>query len=276
MNEKVFKTGVEGTLAWPVLATTGLKTRNIGFGSLGGIWFTKRFVWADDVYMAGAVLMKDTQGQQTGLKATKTMLLGAWDVLLDSSTGLWWHGIYFRTTGDGFEIISDNEQKWGRANGWVLLTLARYVLSVFLLHETGEGVESFDSQDIELQGFLAVQLETFSAFQRSSGAFGNLVDDSTSSDETSLTSIFIYGVAVHHLISEQQNVSSTQFIDPARKAFDWLNTRLVEGLAMGDTCGAAPLGADAEVYESRMGVSEGPAVAFVLWAKVGANLLGFL
>lgn len=224
------------------------KTRLLGWGGAAGIGLRLRHVWlwADDVYMAGIPLLFD---QPDALLA---MLQGARAVLKDDATQLWWHGVKIINDGDEYE---PNGVKWGRAHAWILLTLARYVSRT-----EGDEVE-----------WLAEEVDIARSWQRPSGAFGNIVDEPSSPDETSLTSAFVYAVGVLNRFSVAPvggNVTDSAF-----DALNWLETRHVDGLLLSDTAGAAHMSDDAADYNAVVGLAEGPAIGLAVWARIGLALL---
>lgn len=193
--------------------------------------------------MAGATLLEDNPEE------VKEMLLAFKRHMLDKDTGLWWHGGKLDLQKG---VVNEyNGQKWGRAHAWILLTLSRYA------EKTNDLL------------WLEEEVKNVVKYQRETGAFGNLVDDTSSPDETSLTSIFVYAVAV---LKEQKG--STAFESNAEMAWKWLNNREVDGFGMSDTCGAAPLGTTQNDYNKAVdGLQHGPAIAFIVWARIGAMKL---
>lgn len=202
--------------------------------------------------MGGAALLKDPDK----VSETRTMLLSVVDLVIDPATGVFFHGIEVdkRHKQRGITVLSNNKVKWGRANAWILLTFARFILQ--------------NQDDTEMIALTSLLLSNFANFQRDNGSFGNVVDIRESADETSLTAIFVYAVGVLETVNPTGN-----FVTNATLAFTWLDTRQVEGLKVSDTCGAAPLETEIELYEERVGLEDGPAVGFFLWAKIGGRLL---
>lgn len=144
--------------------------------------------------------------------------------------------------------------KWGRAHGWIVLTYARYADVV----QTEESYE-----------MLRNELNNTMKYQRESGAFGNLVDVDESDDESSLTTSYVYGVGVLH----SRSTASTELKQSADKAWNWLCTLKSEGFHLSKTTGACHLSTKASTYNNAFGFKSGPAVAFILWAKLGRDLL---
>lgn len=203
-------------------------------------------MWLDDVYMAGAPLLADYPDE------VWAMLGQARQAFLDPADQLWWHG---RCDPTG----ATNGVKWGRAHAWALLTLARYV------------VRTHDSQASE---WLHQDLLTLSRYQRLSGAFGNIVNDPDSPPETSLTSVYVYAVAV--LARAREEDQSPELRGRALAALGWLNTRRALGLRLSDSCPATGLLTSPARYNRHVSPTTlvaGPAVALAAWARVGGALL---
>ena len=144
--------------------------------------------------------------------------------------------------------------KWGRAHGWIVLTYARYA----------DVVRTEESYTM-----LRNELENTMKYQRESGAFGNLVDVAESDDESSLTTCFVYAVGVLHA----RSTASDELKEAADKAWNWLCTLDSEGFFLSKTTGACHLSTKASTYDKAFGFHSGPAVAFILWAKLGRDML---
>ena len=192
--------------------------------------------------MAGrAILQSDPAGAQDLITSTAA-------ILRDVETGLFWHGCRV-TLGSG--EVTYNGVKWGRANAWILLAAAEIV------RVTGKPLT-----------LLNESLHTVRKFQRESGAFGNIVDVASSPDETSLTSAYIYAVAIH-----AEAYKYTRFIGSAQKAWKWLNSRSFhfDGrlLLLDSTAGGTNLGKHSRSYDSNVGSHQGPGIGLAVWANEG-------
>lgn len=239
----VYCSALHGVRRWPRHANwTALLTRNFGFGHGRGC---RRWLWLDDVYMAGAPLLADYPDE------VWAMLGQARQAFLDPADQLWWHG---RCDPSG----ATNGVKWGRAHAWALLALARYV------------VRTNDSRASE---WLHQDLLTLSRYQRPPGAFGNIVNDPHSPSEASLTSAYVYAVAV---LARARGNQSQELRGRALAALGWLDTRRTRGLRLSDSCPATGLLTSPARYNRQVSATTlvaGPAVALAAWARVGGALL---
>ena len=125
----------------------------------------------------------------------------------------------------------------------------------------------------EISGLLITLLDNLVLYQRATGAFGNVVNDPSSPDEISLAAIFVFSVGVADFLSIDP--PSAQSVAAAEIAWTWLQGRTVDGFAVSDTCGGQHLGTNADFYNQNVGMNEGPGPALLLYAKLGAGLLGF-
>eukprot|EP00924_Labyrinthula_sp_SR-Ha-C_P011663 snap_masked-scaffold_17-processed-gene-4.27-mRNA-1 protein AED:1.00 eAED:1.00 QI:0/0/0/0/1/1/2/0/408 len=257
IHQNIFSRAISGTFEWPSLKSTGLKMRNVGIGPFLGFSFRKEWIWSDDVYMAGASLLEDRS--ESNRDEVRRMLMSVDEVLRDAESGLFFHGVKM----DGMKVVDTNRQIWGRANGWIMLTFGLYV--------------HYYPDDEEIRDVLKEKLSHYMTFQNPNGSFKNILDKKDTSDEVSFGSSFIFSVSVAVEAFEVVDDVLQTLVNSAELAYNWINDRRVQGLSMSDTCGKAPLSKEASLYESRTtGLQEGPALAFVLWARNGAISLGFL
>ena len=189
------------------------------------------------------------------------MILSYHQVLCDQTDNLYWHGAKVGLwTGD----LEYNGIKWGRSHGWMLLAIASFLL------ETRNRTD-LDNIRGQVSSILTMQLSDLVAYQRPTGAFGNVINDNMSPDESSLTSAFVFSVGVSFFL--QSDALSGTVMDAAERAWLWLGNRTVQGSAVSDTCGSQHLGTDLGFYNSNVGMSSGPGPALTMYAKLGANLL---
>ena len=74
---------------------------------------------------------------------------------------------------------------WGRANGWLTVSLANLIEAMPVTHP----------QRNELISMLEKQIVGFSRYQNANGMWNQLLDKSDSYDESSVTAMFVFGVA---------------------------------------------------------------------------------
>jgi hypothetical protein len=252
--DTIVQTVRNGLLEWKKLL--GCFGRQVGWGFLYGFSFEKIWIWADDAFIGGFPLVYSDPA------LLGQMILDYNRVLRDPSDNLWWHGARVGSNGN----IETNGVKWGRANAWMLLACATFLL------ETRDKDDLFAIRS-EISDLLASQLTVLVNNQRDSGAFGNVLDHTLSPDETSLTSVFVFAVGAENLLG--MDPPSPTVVDAAEKAWIWLTGRTVTGLTVSDTCGSQHLATDIEDYDKNVGVVAGPGLALLLWASLGARLLGF-
>lgn len=160
-------------------------------GTLSRTFPRNMTVWADDVYMSVSFLSQ--MGKLTGDKkyfdeATKQIIQIA-DHLWCPQKELFYHCYYsdLKRNGVGF---------WGRANGWITVSTA---LLLEVLPEKYERKQ-------ELIDILEKQIVGASRYQNENGMWNQLLDKPESYDESSVTAMYVYGIA---------KAVNNKWIDPA-------------------------------------------------------------
>lgn len=176
-----------GLLAWPKRYGVFIRIWGWGFPILG-IDFLSRYIWADDAFVGGYPLIHSYP------EVFAQMILDYDDFLHDPNDGLWLHGARLRNS-----AVVYNGIKWGRANGWMLLAVASYVLRSSWTELP---------QSDEITDMLLRYLNNILPYQRESGAFGNIIDLEDSPDESSLTNCFLFAVGV--AVRMQRNLPSSR------------------------------------------------------------------
>jgi rhamnogalacturonyl hydrolase YesR len=171
--------------------------------------------------------------------------------------GLWWHGLFVKRDGS----VTNNGVKWARGNGWLLLAISSLLLRTD---------EAFTDRDTLTTIFLG-QLQNLLQYQRSSGAFGNIVNVASSPDESSLVSVYIFSVGVAARLG-LLSLNSDEAV-AAEKAWNWLLQRTYANLTLSDTNAGQGLSLDPEKYNENVGQSGGPGVALVFYAIMGLCML---
>jgi rhamnogalacturonyl hydrolase YesR len=149
-------------------------------GTLSRVFPRDMTVWADDAYMATSFLTR--MGKFTGDtryfdEAAKQL------ILMDSH--LWCPGkeLYYHC------YYTDRERNgvayWGRANGWITISLVDLIEAM---------PEDHPNRD-ELIALLEKQIVGASRWQNANGMWNQLLDKSDSYDESSITAMYVYGVA---------------------------------------------------------------------------------
>lgn len=137
-------------------------------------------VWADDVYMSVSFLAQ--MGKQTGEtkyfdEATR-QIINISDYLWCPEKQLFYHCYYTDLNRNGVAF-------WGRANGWITVSLVR-LLDMLPKDYAGR------KQLIDL---LEKQIVGASRCQNENGMWNQLLDKPDSYDESSVTAMYVYGIA---------------------------------------------------------------------------------
>lgn len=149
-------------------------------GTLSRTFPRNMTVWADDVYMSVSFLSQ--MGKLTGDKkyfdeATKQIVQIS-DYLWDPVKQLFYHCYYSDLKRNGVAY-------WGRANGWITVSLVK------LLEVLPENYK----QKQELIDLLEKQIVGASRYQNENGMWNQLLDKPESYDESSVTAMYVYGIA---------------------------------------------------------------------------------
>ena len=160
-------------------------------GTLSRTFPRNMTVWADDVYMSVSFLSQ--MGKLTGEKkyfdeAAKQILQIA-DYLWCPEKQLFYHCYYSDLKRNGVAF-------WGRANGWITVSIA------MLLDVLPEN----HAKRQELINLLEKQIVGVSRYQNSNGMWNQLLDKPESYDESSVTAMYVYGIA---------KAVNNKWIDPA-------------------------------------------------------------
>ena len=137
-------------------------------------------VWADDVYMSVSFLAQ--MGKQTGdtkyFDEAASQIINISDYLWCPEKQLFYHCYYTDLNRNGVAF-------WGRANGWITVSLVR-LLDV--LPQNYEGRK-------QLIDLLEKQIVGASRYQNENGMWNQLLDKPESYDESSVTAMYVYGIA---------------------------------------------------------------------------------
>ena len=149
-------------------------------GTLCRTFPRKMTVWADDAYMATSFLTqmgKFTKENKYFDEAAK-QLINIDKYLWDSSKQLYYHCYYTDLKRNGVAY-------WGRANGWIMLSLADLI----------EAMPENHPKRNELIALLDKQIVGASRWQNANGMWNQLLDKADSYDESSVTAMFVYSIA---------------------------------------------------------------------------------
>ena len=137
-------------------------------------------VWADDAYMATSFLTQ--MGKMTGEKKyfdeAARQLINIDKYLWCPEKQLYYHCYYTGLKRNGVAF-------WGRANGWIMVSLADLIEAMPVNHP----------KRAKLISLLEKQIVGASRYQNANGMWNQLLDKSDSYDESSVTAMFVYAIA---------------------------------------------------------------------------------
>ena len=200
----------------------------------GTFWRAKQLggtVWPDDLYMGGVFLVH--YGLYTGDQkfiddAANQIIHQA--ALEQDEDGLWFHG-YF---------VGEKKHapfKWGRGNGWVLVTLVETLSALPEKHRLRP----------QLLNILRKQIEGLKKVQVSDGMWRQVLDHTNLWEETSCTAMFAYGIAraVNRGWIDRSNIAI------ARRAFAGVAKNVTPEGAVNGTCQGTSINRDLDYYANR-------------------------
>jgi unsaturated rhamnogalacturonyl hydrolase len=188
-------------------------------------------IWADDLYMSCPFLVryaeysKDESYLNDAVKQTLNMAS-----YLQDSDGVWFHGY----------SVTDKKPigfKWGRANGWAMVSTAEVLSAMPKDHPENEKVLSV----------LRRHIQGVKRLQALSGLWHQVLDHPELWEETSCTAMFAYAIsrAVNRGWIAKNN------LDAAQKALGGLHQKITEDGAILDVCQGTGIGCDLAFYEQR-------------------------
>lgn len=148
-------------------------------------------VWADDVYMSVSFLsqMGGLTGDVKYFDEAALQIINIADYLWCPEKQLFYHCYYSDLKRNGVAF-------WGRANGWITVSI------VMLLDVMPEN----HPKRSELISLLEKQIVGVSRYQNANGMWHQLLDKSDSYEESSITAMYVYGIA---------KAVNNKWIDPA-------------------------------------------------------------
>lgn len=137
-------------------------------------------VWADDAYMATSFLtqMGKLTGDNKYFDEAAKQLINIDQYLWCAEKQLYYHCYYTDLQRNGVAF-------WGRANGWIAVSLANLI----------DAMPANHPKRTQLISLLEKQIVGFSRYQNANGMWNQLVDKSESYDESSVTAMYVYAVA---------------------------------------------------------------------------------
>jgi len=177
-------------------------------------------VWADDLYMGTIVLLKMTEltDDDQYLDEAIKQVHQFDDYLRDDASNLYWHG-WFTNSG------AHSSSKWGRANGWTMMTKTEVLLAMGEDHpERAKVLANFVRH---CKGLRSVQSED--------GRWHQVLDNPSTYLETSATAMFLRAFAVGIV---EGWLDEEQFKEPLERGWVALTKQInesgdVEGIVRG-------------------------------------------
>ncbi len=188
-------------------------------------------VWPDDLYMGGVFLVRYgiyTRDQKYIDDAASNIIHQA--ALEQDADGLWFHGYFVKEK-------KHAPFKWGRGNGWVMVTLV----------ETLSAMPENDPLRPALLDILRKQIKGIKRVQAPDGMWRQVLDKPKLWEETSCTAMFAYSLAraVHRGWIDPANMAV------ARKAFAGVSRQVLPDGTVVGTCEGTGIGRDLDFYIQR-------------------------
>jgi unsaturated rhamnogalacturonyl hydrolase len=189
-------------------------------------------VWADDLFMSVPLLLRAAKifNNQKHFDDAAKQIINFNKYLFDKEKKLYKHG-WFTKTKEKSKIF------WGRANGWIIWAESEALLHLPNSHPSYKQIEKIFSN--HLSGILSCQDK--------SGMWHQILDDSTSFEETSCTAMFITGLARGITNGTlDKNLSDYVF-----KAWHSILPKISQEGIVKDICCGTGIGYDNNFYKSR-------------------------
>ncbi|MFA7420115.1 MAG: glycoside hydrolase family 88 protein [Melioribacteraceae bacterium] len=196
-------------------------------------------VWADDLFMSVPLLLRAAKifNDKTYYDDAAKQIINFNKYLFDESKKLYKHG-WFSKTKEKSKIF------WGRANGWIIWAESEALIHLPKSHPAYKQIEKIFSE--HLIGVLS--------YQDQSGMWHQILDDSTSFEETSCTAMFITGI-VRGIINGTLDASLS---DSVLKAWQSLLPKISSEGIVKDICCGTGIGYDDNFYKSRVRLDNDP------------------
>lgn len=190
-------------------------------------------VWADDMYMSVPFLinMGVLTGDNKYFDDAVMQVLQMADYLYIPEKELFDHG-WNVTSGD-----YDPRFYWGRANGWVLMSMAE-VLSIL--------PEDYEGRD-EILHLYRSMIRSLANLQDGDGFWHNLLDKNDTYEETSCTAMFTYAIAK----GINEGWINHVYGPVALTGWNAIQTRVLENGAVDGTCEGTTFAHDNSYYYHR-------------------------
>jgi unsaturated rhamnogalacturonyl hydrolase len=197
----------------------------------GMLWRPNEYggtVWPDDLYMGGFFQVRYgiyTHDQKLIDDTAEQIIQQA--ALEQDSDGIWYHG-YFMSRKEHAPF------KWGRGNGWVMVTLV----------DTLSAMPQDDPLRTPLMDILKKQINGLEKVQAPDGMWRQVLDHPELWEETSCTAMFAYGIA--RAVNRGWIAPENMLV--ARKAFAGIAKNVGPDGAVHGTCEGTSIGTTLDFY----------------------------
>ena len=189
-------------------------------------------MWDDTLMMSVLPLARIGQvlDRPEYIEEAKYQFLIHCQYLMDTQTGLWFHGWTF----DGNHNFA--RALWARGNSWITIAIPEFI-DMLRLPES-------DPIRRHLTGLLERQAETLKATQAESGLWHTLLDDPDSYEEASATAGFAYGL----LKATRMRLLSEDYKDCAERAVKGVVANINDEGELLNTSFGTAMGEDLDYY----------------------------
>jgi unsaturated rhamnogalacturonyl hydrolase len=202
-----------------------------------GCWARRRpqpvSLWADDYYMSVPLM-----AQMTKLTGDRKYVDDAARHVLRASTRLFNPRTQLFTHGWNANQPYNPQFYWGRANGWVAMSIVELL-----------DVMPADHPDrAKILDLFQQHIQALASLQSPAGLWRNLLDKADSYEETSCTAMFVYAIA--HAINEGW-ISPASYGSVAQAGWNGLSTHVTARGQVLDTCVGTTFASDNVYYYHR-------------------------
>lgn len=208
----------------------------------GTLWRPKEYdgtIWCDDLYMSCPFLIRWARytNDSVFLDDAASQIITMASRLQDTN-GIWFHAYFWNQHG-GFEH-THSPVKWGRANGWVMVTAVEVLSAMPTNHPARE----------QVLNILRRHIEGIKQVQSPSGMWYQVLDDGANPrnwEETSCSAMFAYSIAraVNRGWIDSTNMAVAQ------KAFVAVCKRVQPNGVVNETCEGTGIGTNEDFYLKR-------------------------
>ncbi len=228
----------EYIMSWPKRLPDGTFSRNVGWDGQKG---TNSFVWADDQFMGLTLIARLAAVNKDVVLASTAALQAIYFArhLKNSVDGLFHHGYNDR---NGIQSCC----KWGRANGWAMISHVEVLTSLASFHPD-EGCPLHDLYQQVLSMFQS-HSKAVADVQSADGRWHQVLNETSTYLETTSTAMFISSIArgVHN-----NWLNSTRYSPVLDRGWTGLNAVVREDGTVSGACIGTGIMTSVEEYQER-------------------------